>query len=299
MALVLVTTALGNVGQEVVSGCLGAGLTVRAAHRERAPLLLRFPGVEAVRLDFLDRSTWAPALDGVARVFLVRPPPVGDMDATLNPFITAAYAAGVQQIVFLSVAGADTRRWVPHHKVEQHLLRSGRAYTLLRPGFFAQNLGEAYRRDIIEESRLYLPAGQGRVAFIDARDIAAVATQALAQPAEFAGQALLLTGPEAITLTEAAATLTAALGRTIRYQPASIVGYGWHLRTRRGLAWMQIAVQTVLHVGLRSGDAATVDPTLERLLGRKPRTLGDYVRDSAGLWSQADWAQQKRLRALS
>lgn len=285
MPLILVTTALGNVGQEVVSGCLGAGLTVRAAHRELAPLQQRFPGVEAVRLDFLDRSTWAPALAGVACVFLVRPPPVGDMDQTLNPFITAAYAAGVQQVVFLSVAGADTMKWVPHHKVEQHLLRSGRAYTLLRPGFFAQNLGEAYRRDLIEESRLYVPAGQGRVAFIDARDIAAVATRALLQPAEFAGQALLLTGPEAITFTEAAATLSAALGRTIRYQPASIPGYCWHLRRRRGLAWMQIAVQTILHVGLRRGDAAAVDPTLERLLGKRARALADYVRDSVGLWS--------------
>jgi nucleoside-diphosphate-sugar epimerase len=165
-------------------------------------------------------------------------------------------------------------------------LQSGRAYTFLRPGFFAQNLGEAYRRDILEESRLYVPAGQGLVAFIDAQDIAAVATRVLTGPAAFDRQALLLTGGEAISFTEAASVLTAALGRTIRYEPASIPGYCWHLRRHRGLPWMQIAVQTILHVGLRRGDAERVDPTVERILGRKARTLADYVRDSAAVWRE-------------
>lgn len=82
---------------------------------------------------------------------------------------------------------------------------------------------------------------------------------------------------------EAAALVSRVLARPIRYVPASIPGYVLHCR-RRGLPWGQALVQTILHVGLRFGQAEVVEPTLGGLLGRPPRTLEDYVRDHADLW---------------
>jgi uncharacterized protein YbjT (DUF2867 family) len=284
MSRVLVTAALGNVGREVARACALRGAVVRVADLDEAALAERFPGMEAARLDFLDRRTWGPALAGCEHLFLLRPPPIGDMQATLCPFVDAAYAAGVQHIVFLSVAGADRMKWVPHRKVELHLMATGTAWTVLRPGFFAQNLQDAYRRDIDEDGRIYVPAARGRVAFIDVRDVAAVAARVLDSPARFRGQALTLTGPEAITFDDAAAVLTKTLGRPIRYEAASILGYALHLRARRRMSWMQIAVQTILHAGLRRGDAEEVEPTVEQLLGRRPRSMTEYVQDAASVW---------------
>lgn len=287
MARVLVTAALGNVGREVVRECALRGLKVRAAHHDVEILRQRFPELEAVRLDFLDPRTWSSALADCTFVFLLRPPPIGDMETTLCPFVTAAYASGVQHIVFLSVAGADRMKWVPHRKVELHLMKSGSGWTVLRPGFFAQNLQDAYRQDILEDNRIYVPAAQGRVAFVDVKDVAAVAARVFDTPEAFREQALTLTGPEAIPFGVAATALSSALGRPIRYQPASIPGYVWHLRSRRHLPWMQILIQTILHVGLRGGDAETVSPTIEQLLQRRPRTLAEYVQESAAVWSPA------------
>lgn len=284
MNRVLVTAALGNVGREVARECAAQGLTVRVAGQRTAALQQHFPGLETVRLDFLDPTTWAQALSACELVFLLRPPPIGDMDTTLCPFVTQAYAAGVQHIVFLSVAGADRMKWVPHRKVELHLAEAGRAWTILRPGFFAQNLQDAYREDILHEDRLYVPAGQGRVAFVDVRDIAAVAARVFEHPATFRGEVLTLTGPGAVTFDEVAVLLTQALGRTIRYQPASIPGYLWHLRVRRRLSAMQAVIQTILHVGLRRGDAEKVEPTAERILGRAPRDMAAYIADAVPLW---------------
>jgi len=284
MSRVLVTAALGNVGREVVRECAQRGLTVRAAGLRVAELEARFPTFEAVRFDFLDRATWAAALAGCNAVFLLRPPPIGDMDATLNPFIDAAYAAGVEHIVFLSVAGADKMKWVPHRKVELHLESTGQAWTVLRPGFFAQNLQDAYRRDIVEDGRLYVPAAKGKVAFLDVRDAAEVAALIFESPSAFRQKALTLTGPEALSFDRVAGLLSATLGRTIRYEPASVLGYVWHLRTRRKLSWMQAMVQTVLHVGLRRGDAERVEPTVAQLLGRPPRSLADYITREADVW---------------
>jgi hypothetical protein len=62
------------------------------------------------------------------------------------------------------------------------------------------------------------------------------------------------------------------------------LAYVFHLR-RRGLPFAQALVQTILHVGLRFGQAETVDDTLARLLGHPPRTLQTYVRDHRNLWT--------------
>jgi uncharacterized protein YbjT (DUF2867 family) len=206
------------------------------------------------------------------------------MAATLQPFIDVAYAAGVRHIVFLSVAGADRMKWVPHRKVELHLVACGQGYTLLRPGFFAQNLKDAYQRDIVEDSRLFVPAANGRVAFLDVRDVGAVAARVFTAPERFLGEAFTLTGPEALSFDDVAAILSNALNRTIRYVPASISGYAWHLGSKRQMQWAQIVVQTVLHVGLRRSDAQEIDPTVERLLGRPPRALKDYVAHALDAW---------------
>lgn len=283
MTTVLVTGASGNVGREVMRACVAAGFDVRAATTE-AP---RERSVPFVRFDFTDRSTWAPALAGVDFVFLLRPPPLGDMSTTLNPFVDAAYAAGVKHLVFLSVSGAETKSWVPHRKVEDHLKTTTGSWTVLRPGFFAQNLGDAYLRDVKEDSRLYLPAGQGRVAFLDVADVGEVTARIFQSPAQFRARAIRLAGPEAVTFTQLAEQLSSVLGRHIVYEPASIVGYAWHLWRRRKLALMQILVQTVLHVGLRAGDAEAIDDQQVALLGRAARPLRGYLERSSGLWAAA------------
>jgi uncharacterized protein YbjT (DUF2867 family) len=284
-ARVLVTGALGNVGREVLRALAARGLEARAADRsaERAREVLG-PEADVVALDFLEPRTFAPALKGCDALFLLRPPAISDVKPTLNRLVDVAVASGVRHIVFLSVAGAGTNTLVPHHAVERHLEQSGTGWTLLRPGFFAQNLGDAYRRDIVEDGRLYVPAGGGSVAFVDVRDLAEVAARAFAAPEGHAGKAYTLTGPESLTFLEVAQLLTEALGVHVRYQAASVPGYMLHL-WRRGLPTAQILVQTVLHTGLRFGQAERVDPTLARLLGHSCRTLSDYVRDHLSLWS--------------
>lgn len=288
MTRVLVTGALGNVGREVVRECARHGLTTRVADLDVSALHERFPAMANVRLDFLDRTTWASSLTDCDMVFLLRPPPIGNMERTLCPFVTAAYAAGVTHIVFLSVAGAARMKWVPHRKVELHLENTGTGWTVLRPGFFAQNLQDAYRRDIVEDDRIYVPAKRGRVAFVDVRDVAAVAAHVFQDPSAFRGQALTLTGPDALTFDDVARLLSSALERSITYVDASIPAYAWHLRRTRHMSLLQIAIQTILHVGLRRGDAENIEPTIERILGRKPRAISAYIRDSASTWKRAE-----------
>lgn len=278
---VLVTGATGNLGGAALQSLLAAGFSVRAGVRDVGRWRRR--DVEAVRLDLTDPRTFHAALDGASAVFLVRPPAVARVGPTLNRLVDRAVTAGVGHVVFASVAGADTNPLVPHHRVETHLQRSGAAHTILRPGFFAQNLGDSYRADIRDDDRLHVPAGDGRIAFIDVRDIGDVTAAVLAEPSHHAGRGHHLTGPQAVTFAEVADLLTRRLGREITDEPATATEYVRHLR-RRQLPWGRVAVQTLLHLGLRRGDAEPVTDTVAELLGRPPRTLDDYVTDHLHLW---------------
>lgn len=282
-APVLVTGATGNVGRHVVERLRLLGVPFFAGGTDAGRLRrVLGDGVATRHLDLAEPRSYREAVQGVRGLFLLRPPPIANVKETLNLLIDEAIAAGVEHVTFLSVDGADRQRWVPHHAVEAHLLRRGVSATILRPGFFAQNLGDAYAADLRDHDQLYLPAGRGRVSFVDVRDVGELAANTFVDAA-LRRQAWTLTGPAAVDFDEVAAVLAKALGRSIRYRPASVPGYALHLRRQR-LPWMQVLVQTVLHVGLRFGNAAHVDPALGRLLGRPPRALQQYVADHLALW---------------
>ncbi len=146
----------------------------------------------------------------------------------------------------------------------------------------------AYRQDIVEDDRIYVPAGRRQpVNWIDARDIAEVAALVLAEPGFHCGQSYTLAGPGPVPWSEVTDALTSAIGRPIVYEPASVPGYINHL-SRRGLPRGAIVVQTILHFMLRFGQGAAEDQTLERLLGRPGRSVADYVRDHADVWVRYD-----------
>lgn len=216
--------------------------------------------------------------------FLLRPPAIYYTKNTLTQFITSSRQNGVQRIVFLSVAGAADKKLVPHHAIEQKLRSSSNDWTILRPGFFAQNLASAYRDDIMQDNRLYLPAGKGKVAFVDLRDVGKVAAQTLTSFSEHAGMTYTLTGPESYTFYDVANMLSANLDRAIEYIPASIPGYLYHLLRKKKLGFMQSIIQTILHVGLRFGQAEKIDPILGQLLHQKPNTIENYIDDYVDIW---------------
>ena len=286
-ATILVTGATGNVGGAVVRHLLARAavpkdIRVRAAVRDPAAAVKQFDArVEAVALDFLQPESFAPALAGVTALFLLRPPALARVRKTLCALVDAAEQAGVGHVVFLSVTGAETHRFVPHHAVEQRLQRGRVPWTILRPGFFAQNIGDTYRPDIRERDEIYVAAGRGRVAWVDVRDLGEVAAEILLDPTPHVGRGYTLTGQENADFAEVAELLSRAAGRPIRYVPASALG---QLRRHlsRGMPLTQALVVTVLHLGLRGGQRG--DPTLGELLGRPARTVGDYVADHAALW---------------
>jgi len=259
-----VTGATGTVGSSVVSELLAAGEPVRAAVRHLPATAT--DGAEPVRFDFTDPTSWGPALEGVDRLFLVRPPAISDVKTYLRPAIRTAAERGLKQVVFLSVMGVN--RFLPHWQVERDIEAAGLAHTFLRPAFFAQNLLTAYRNDVVEHDRIRLASGSGRTSFVDTRDVAAVAAVALRDPRAHAGGAYTLTGPAALTYHQVASMLSAELGRPIRYERIGLRRYRRELRAQ-GLDGSYVNVQVVINAVAALGLAAKVTPQVRAVLGQR------------------------------
>ena len=284
-APILVTGATGNVGREVVKSLHTLGHPVRAtALNEQDAANVPSEANETVLFEFGKSETYAPAFDGVKKMFLMRPPAISDVETYMKPVIDYAGEVGVQQIAFLSLIGVEKRRYVPHYKVEKFMQASGVPYTVLRCGFFMQNLDTTHREDIVEYDDIFIPAGDAKTAFIDVRDIGAVAAHTLTTGGHD-NQAYDLTGSEALTYYQVADIFTEVLGRKITYSCPSLFGFARRMK-KRGNPWGYVAVTSALYLATRRGSAEEVTEEVERLLRREPIAMRQYVEDYASVWQK-------------
>ncbi len=274
---IVVTGATGTVGAAVVRRLLADGHDTVAAVRHTDDALP--DGAEPVRFDFADATTHRPALDGADGLFLMRPPALG-ADA-VNPVVDAAVAAGVGRVAFLSVLGAGRNPLLPHRSTEKHLVAAPVAAGLLRAAYFMQNFSEVHA-DEVREGWIDVPAGTGETSMVDARDVGDVAAVWLtsgAAPGPFD-----LTGPEAIDLFEVARVLSDVVGRRVDYRRPGLAAFV-RRRLAAGDAPAFAAVMAGIYTSTRLGLADRVTDTVERVLGRPPRSFRQFAEDHREAWA--------------
>jgi uncharacterized protein YbjT (DUF2867 family) len=280
---ILVTGALGNVGAEVVKALLAKGYKVRAADLDETKPKERFGGsVDAVRFNFSDPGTHERAFEGVEKMFLMRPPHISNVKRDMLPAIEAARRAGVRLVAFLSIIGIENAKYVPHFKVESYLKEQGFETTFLRCSFFMQNLNTTHRKEIREQSEVFVPVGTAKTSFIDVRDIGTVSAQVLTEEGH-AGKNYDLTGSEALDYWQVADILSKTLGRKITYRnPNPAVFY---LETlRRGASFSYALIVIGLYLSTRFGMAEPVTEEVEKLTSKKPISFGQYAQDYREAW---------------
>jgi uncharacterized protein YbjT (DUF2867 family) len=272
MKNVLILGGTGTTGRRIVQRLHAAGRPVRTASRTRGdtPFDLGVP------------TTWPAALDGVGAVYLLEPDlrAATDHRARIPRFVSLAAASGVRRLVLLSAYGVgEAGDGHPLAAAEQAVRASGAEWTILRPDWFAQNFSEGPWLPGIRSGTLALPTGDGRAPFIDAEDIADVATAALTEDGH-SGHIYQLTGPRAITFGEAVRLIGDATGRTVRHldvDPSVFV----ERSVAAGVPPDVARLLTGLLVAVRDGRGSPPDDGVRQALGRPPRTFEDYVAETA------------------
>ena len=275
----LITGATGDVGSKVVELLIQRGHRPRVFVRDAQKARSRFGDrVHVFVGDLGDRAELMAALEGVDGLFLINSGP--HIPARDEMAAKAAKAAGVQHLVKLSSMdveqGLAIGAW--HERGEAAIRASGVPFTFVRPTGFMSNL-LAWAAPIRAEGIVRASTGDGKRAFIHSDDIAAVAVKALTTRA-YEGQALPITGPEALSFAEATARIGAVIGRHLTFQPIS----DEEARQRYSLTGAS-AEETEAHVSLwraiREGRLANVSENVDRILGRKPIVLNQWAMENA------------------
>jgi uncharacterized protein YbjT (DUF2867 family) len=196
--------------------------------------------------------------------------------------VRAAKAAGVGRIVKLSVFDAPAESFGfgrAHRAVEKEIEASGIDWTFLRPNGFMQNLANQQAASIKAQGAFYFPAADTRISHVDVRDIARVAAAVLTSSGH-SGKAYELTGPEALTYGEMAATLTRVLGKPVSYVAISDDDF------RKAMAGMGAPAPLVealvdLFAFYKRGAAARISPDVANVTGQKAGSFEQYARENA------------------
>lgn len=218
---ILVTGATGTVGTEVLNELLISGANIRAAVRSNSNMeRIKSQGIEAVTIDYQNIETINEGLSGVDSLFLLMPFQSNMIDLSSN-LVRQSRKRGISHIVKLSAIGAEAQDGNTvgrmHRQEEKLIEESGIAYTFLRSNAFMQNFINFYGNTIRNQSGFYVPASEGKVSFVDVRDVAAVAAKALNESRRHAGKTYDITGAEALSYQDAAKILSTEVGKRINY----------------------------------------------------------------------------------
>lgn len=280
---ILVTGATGTVSSPLIQQLSRSPeVQLRALVRSEASAnKVRAAGVHAVLGDLDDPDSLPSAFEGADELWQLTPPGPRAPENNMNA-LWAARRGGVKRVVRMSAIGAahdaPTRNGRLHALSDAELQASGLRWTILRPHFFMQNL-LGFAPAVAAAGAIYMNLGQGRMGFVDTRDISEVAARILLDPTErHDGKIYTPTGPESLTLEQAAEHLSSVVGRTVRYVAVpdeaardAMIQMGmspW-------LAGMSVEYGRAYAAGW--GDFTTSH--IKDVLGRAPRSFREFARE--------------------
>lgn len=280
MTTILITGASGNVGSEIIKHIHPKKDQIRllAGVRENPVKdqdIDRYR-VEKIHFDFDDRKSIERAFDLTDVLFLLRPPQIADVKKYFQPLIQIAVETKIGHIVFLSVQGAETSSFIPHHKIEKLLEMSGIDYTFLRPAYFMQNYTTTLRKDLVEHQMIYLPSGKAKFTLIDLEDLGKVAANILVNTSDHINQAYELTNHEQLSFGEMADILSEVLQTKITFISPNLAAF-YLKKHREDVPTMFILVMIMLHYLPRFTSTPKTSDLTKVILGSKPKSFRDFA----------------------
>jgi uncharacterized protein YbjT (DUF2867 family) len=287
--ITVVTGTSSTVGSEVVNHLLTLGQKVRAAVRDLGKQQ-HYPtssNLEIVHLDYYKPETFDHLFNGGEKLFLLVPI-VNNMVEITSSIVKIAKRLGVKYIVNQSLMGPDIHSESTiaglHRRAEKVIMESSIPFTNLRPNYFMQNFIVFFSHTIKSQGSFYIPAGDGKVSFVDARDLAHVAIKLLTvngeEQQEHIDKTYNVTGPESLSYKQAAEILSNQIGKKISYINIT------DDEARQGLKDMGVSDQLIpllleMYSDIRGGYASGISSVVQEITGNKPISFSSFAKDYA------------------
>jgi len=276
MSHILVVGASGTVGSQLVKALHTAGHTVVRASSQTTLQ------ADQVHLNLLTGAGLAQAFNGVDKAFFLSPPGHTNQHELLAPLIDTACARQLQKVVLMTAIGANAVDTAPMRVAEIQLEQSGLVYNIIRPNWFMQNFNTYWIQGILQGGKVFLPVGDAKASFIDARDIAAVAA-ALLHDDRFNNQAFDLTGDASLTHAEAAALIGQATGKPIGFEDITPDAMRSGL-LQAGVPAAYAEFLLMILDYLKQGAAERRTDAVKTITGRAPISFAQYAKDYREAW---------------
>lgn len=281
MTKILITGATGNIGFEMIrfltkmdsSNQLIAG--VRSIEKAKDKLK-DFPDLDYVRFDFEDIDSFDMALKDIDRVFLLRPPHISDIDKYFKPLILKISEKNINEIVFLSVQGAEKSKVIPHNKIERLIEDFGLSYIFIRPSYFMQNLTTTLIDDIKNKREIILPSGQAKFNWIDIENIGEAGAILLDRFKDYKNEAPEITGLENENFVKVCELINNVIDNPIKYHNVAPLQF-YRIKRREGMEKGMTIVMILLHYLPRFQKAPNISDFYEKLTGKKPTALIAFI----------------------
>jgi uncharacterized protein YbjT (DUF2867 family) len=237
---------------------------------------------DSVRVNLITGEGLEAAFAGIERAFFLSPGGHADQYRILSPLVAKAKAAGLNKVVMMTAIGVEHNPEAPMRRAEIELEKSGIAYNIIRPSWFMQNFNTFWVHGIKAQRQIRLPVGEGKAGFIDARDIASVASMLLTEDT-LKNRSFTLTGADSLTHAEVARHISAALGQTISFIDVDPEELKQAL-LGGGVPADYVEFLLMLLGFLKAGFTAAVTDSVREILGRPPISFTSYARDFASAW---------------
>ena len=261
----------GKTGSRVNERLQAMGYDTRPVSRSTTP-----------SFDWEKPKTWRSVIAGTAAAYVTYQPDlaVPNAEPAIKEFVRIALEVGLKHIVLLSGRGEEGAQ-----RAEEAVKSSGISWNIVRASWFYQNFSESFMLEGILAGELVLPAGDTVEPFIDADDIADVATAALTEPSH-RNKVFEVTGPRALTFAQCVKEISEGLGRPVKYTPVPVDAYINALREQgvpEEMQWLLRELFTVVFDGRNSNLMFGV----EEALGRPAADFKTYVQKTidSGIWT--------------
>ena len=288
MSKILITGATGHLGSAVVNelvekqGPANVSVLVRDLSKAAA---LQEKGVELVQGDYSDYQSLVNAFKWIDKLYFVSSNDIMNRSVHHDNVVKAAAEARVGHIIYTSFqrktddASSPIAIVAKAHILAENLIKaSGLKYTIMKHALYADILPMFMGDQVLKSGVIYLPAGSGKGSFTSRSDMASAGVAVLTTDGHD-NKTYEISVPESLSFYDIAAILTELSGKQIHYAAPDAATFTAAMK-QAGVPDMGIMMTASFCTGIAQGEFDFPDHTLEKLIGRKPLSIKEFLKQT-------------------
>jgi NAD(P)H dehydrogenase (quinone) len=286
MSKLLITGATGNLGTAFIDELIGKkGVkNISALVRDLSKAgKLKEKGVQLIQGDYNDYNSLVTAFTGMDKLYFISGSDVLNRAMQHENIVKAAKSAKVGHIIYTSFQRKTDDKSSPialvasaHILAEKLIRESGLTYTIMKHALYTDFVPIFMGDQVLNSGVIFLPAGNGKTSFTLRSDMASAGVAVLTGEGH-ENKTYEISANKSYSFYDIAQILTELSGKQIKYAAPDVETFSKTLE-QAGVPKDAIQGTASFCLAIAQGEFDFPDNTLEKLIGRKPESLKDFLK---------------------